>query len=201
MMLCEVIYFVCLMLNLLYSCRFISESVLALQQQASSTSSSSSMDMIIPCYNGIHCNNFLLNKLQLTPTLYMRQVDNVINMSHLSNTSYWYNHAYYLKNYNNIAVVAGHFRWQVWLHLDTYVQQFMNLSASSLSDSPTYEYVPPDDIPPPKCMVIGRHPVSRFISYYYQRCFGTDTCFGKYYMCYIDLLCYDEFIYVNIYRI
>lgn len=32
--------------------------------------------------------------------------------------------------------------------------------------------------PPPPCFVMGRHPVDRAISYYYQRCYGVEGCIG-----------------------
>ena len=154
---------------------------------SASCPNAASVDVIIPCYNGIHCNNFLFEKFQLTPKLYFAQAEKLVNNSHKSNTSYWYNGAFYLKDYSNVGVVAGHFRWQVWLHLESYVQQYMtpinatmdtSLSTQQVTAS-SFKFVPADAIPPPKCMVIGRHPIARFISYYYQRCFGSSSCFGK----------------------
>jgi hypothetical protein len=56
----------------------------------------------------------------------------------------------YLKN---VSVLAGHFSWGVWSQLP-----------SALKAS-----VPP-------CLVMGRHPVDRVLSYYYQRCFNESDC-------------------------
>jgi hypothetical protein len=53
----------------------------------------------------------------------------------------------------NVSVLAGHFSWGVWSQLP-----------SALKDS-----VPP-------CLVMGRHPVDRVLSYYYQRCYIVSDC-------------------------
>ena len=159
------------------------------------------IDIIIPCYVGIHCYNFLLHRYGLTPNIFNYLFNDIMNHTHhqvhnLTRSSYGINNNIWLKNYDSIAVIAGHFSWQVWLHLDTYVQQYMtsvinttltneviasssNQTTVTLANNSTYEYISPDDIPPPKCMVIGRHPISRFISYYYQRCFTSPNCVGK----------------------
>eukprot|EP01041_Mallomonas_annulata_P002467 gene2467-4787_t len=62
------------------------------------------------------------------------------------------------KDLHNVSVVAGHFFWDVW------------------KDLPNFHG---DDVP--ACFVMLRHPVVRAISYYYQRCYDSDTCitYGK----------------------
>jgi len=63
-------------------------------------------------------------------------------------------------NLNNISVVAGHFSWGVWDALPSF---------NSSGDA--------GDVSPP-CLVMGRHPVDRAISFYYQRCYGSPSCVG-----------------------
>ena len=63
-------------------------------------------------------------------------------------------------SFDHVSVIAGHFSWGVWNELP------------GLSDPLSRNH----DTPP--CLVVGRHPVSRFISYYYQRCFNTPSCSG-----------------------
>ena len=148
-----------------------------------------SIDMIIPCYVGVHCYNFLLHKYGLTPGLFGHLANQTNGVYKVTKSSYGHDNNIWLKDYNSVGAIAGHFNWQVWLHLDTYVQQFMTPvinpikmtanDAHVLTDS-SYEYTPPDAIPPPKCMVIGRHPIDRFISYYYQRCHNIYVCLGMY---------------------
>ena len=101
----------------------------------------------------------------------------------------------------NISVVAGHFSWGIWNSLPSYQHHHLqhqpqpnktsdtdsqrnsnrdNLSDnisfdSSASDSPT---VPSVSLPPPSCFVMGRHPISRAISYYYERCYQISDCSG-----------------------
>ena len=99
----------------------------------------------------------------------------------------------------NISVVAGHFSWGIWNSLPSYQHHHLqhqpqpnktsdtdsqrnsnrdNLSDnisfdSSASDSPT---VPSVSLPPPSCFVMGRHPISRAISFYYERCYHIVHC-------------------------
>lgn len=58
--------------------------------------------------------------------------------------------------FEHVSVIAGHFSWHVWNELPQRSQS--------------------KDTPP--CLVVGRHPVSRFISYYYQRCYNSPSCPG-----------------------
>ena len=55
----------------------------------------------------------------------------------------------------DVSVVAGHFFWDVW----------KALPSMRSSDSPSV-------------FVMGRHPVTRAISYYYQRCYILEQCLG-----------------------
>jgi hypothetical protein len=57
-----------------------------------------------------------------------------------------------------VSVLAGHFSWNVWRSLPSFQR-----SVSS---------------PAPPCLVMWRHPVSRVISYYYERCFNGSSCPG-----------------------
>jgi hypothetical protein len=56
------------------------------------------------------------------------------------------------KKLKNVSIVAGHFSWDVWTHLP-----------SMRSKTPS-------------CLVMGRDPVDRVVSYYYQRCYHDPTC-------------------------
>jgi hypothetical protein len=58
---------------------------------------------------------------------------------------------------SNLSIVAGHFAWEVWKHLPAYQAKEKH----------------------PPCLVIGRHPIERVISYYYQRCYQSYTCLGR----------------------
>ena len=158
------------------------------------------VDMINPCYFGTDCYNFHLKKFQLTPRKFANYALQVKSVKPTRNT-YWYRKALYLDSYENVAVISGHFNWQVWLHLDTYVQQFMTpvinpikmtATGAHVLTATSYEYLPPDAIPPPKCMVIGRHPIARFISYYYQRCFTSVTCAGNLSIAHLLISYYDH---------
>jgi hypothetical protein len=52
----------------------------------------------------------------------------------------------------NVSVLAGHFSWEVWSSLPSRSKRI------------------------PSCFVMGRHPVDRVISYYYQRCYNEPNC-------------------------
>lgn len=69
--------------------------------------------------------------------------------------------------YADISIVAGHFSWNVWQQLPEYVSATRNL-----------EHTTNASIPTPPCFIMGRHPVDRAISYYYQRCFQISDCIG-----------------------
>jgi hypothetical protein len=65
-------------------------------------------------------------------------------------------------NHNDgIAVLAGHFPWNIWNKLSNY--------NNTNTDTNTN----------PPCFVMGRNPVDRAISYYYQRCYNSSTCIGN----------------------
>ena len=65
-----------------------------------------------------------------------------------------------------VAVVAGHFFWGVWRQLPHWA-----IASITSPSSPDNEAVP-------HLLVMGRHPVDRAISYYYQRCYQVEHCRG-----------------------
>ena len=69
------------------------------------------------------------------------------------------------------AVVAGHFFWGVWRHLPHWNIAHIT-SLSSLEEEEEEE----EEVP--HLLVMGRHPVDRAISYYYQRCYQVEHCRG-----------------------
>jgi len=73
-----------------------------------------------------------------------------------------------LLDISNVSVLAGHFFWAEWLSLPHYRDIYS--AQSRLTFSPDGS-----DLLPP-VFVMGRHPVSRAISYYYQRCYDSDGC-------------------------
>jgi hypothetical protein len=109
----------------------------------------------IPCFNGVHCTD--------------------VGTGMGSN------------NLKNISVVAGHFSWDIWQQLPSALGENMVLSKKKFDDdcnfssdsSETFK-VDTDDsykkVPP--CLIMGRNPVERSISYYYQRCFENLNCIG-----------------------
>lgn len=76
----------------------------------------------------------------------------------------------------NVSVLAGHFSWGVWSELPS----LRHSSSSSLSS-----------VTPP-CFVMGRHPVDRVVSYYYQRCHRESEC--RHYGVRFNNLTHDELI-------
>lgn len=62
---------------------------------------------------------------------------------------------------SNISLIAGHFSWGIWDQFPSYATHTTGQTA---------------DKTPPACFVMGRHPVERAISYYYQRCFQISDC-------------------------
>lgn len=77
----------------------------------------------------------------------------------------------YIKYHSNISVVAGHFNWDVWNHLSQYQRSMSQANDSIHSFNETF-------IVQPSCLVIGRHPIDRAISYYYHRCYLKPFCSG-----------------------
>jgi hypothetical protein len=83
----------------------------------------------------------------------------------------------------NISVVAGHFYWDAWLQLPSFIEADPSLSAqgtASLTETSDHAHneVHTTGLSPPPCLVMGRHPVDRAISYYYQRCYQSSDCVG-----------------------
>ena len=90
-----------------------------------------------------------------------------------------------LLRYNNgsdrllrgVAVIAGHFAWNIWERLPDWAASHpMHAQLLSLDSAVDIPLHPPHK--PPFCLIMGRHPVERSISYYYQRCYDTPGCEG-----------------------
>lgn len=64
------------------------------------------------------------------------------------------------------AVLAGHFSWGCWLDATD--------SHTALGDDDIVYSAPA--APTPACFFMGRHPVDRVVSYYYQRCYRYPSC-------------------------
>jgi len=83
-----------------------------------------------------------------------------------------------------VSVLAGHFSWGAWLLLPDWA--LARVGAPTPVPVTEKATAPPGDTPHaasevadvPACLVMGRHPVERAISYYYQRCYGTPACPG-----------------------
>ena len=72
------------------------------------------------------------------------------------------------RNLNNISIVAGHFFWEVWKTLPkcrNYTWEHDSKSTDAMKCRPS-------------CFIMGRHPIDRAISYYYQRCYQLESCIG-----------------------
>jgi hypothetical protein len=117
------------------------------------------LEYFIPCHGGIHCVTLSLNGS---------------SSGDLKDT-------HHVKSLTNISIVAGHFFWDVWQQL---------LSASVISKNSTeidltvsenknnFQDVNLKAKAVPPCLIMGRHPFERAISYYYQRCYMSKDCVG-----------------------
>jgi hypothetical protein len=81
---------------------------------------------------------------------------------------------------NNISVLAGHFSWGVWRQLPQFKRNLMATAVDGLRRGHDT----------PSCFIMGRHPVDRAISYYYQRCYQIEDCAG--YQTRLNLLTTDQ---------
>lgn len=81
-----------------------------------------------------------------------------------------------------MSVLAGHFAWNVWKSLPTF--QTSTLSQHSRDNFNNQFKV--------SCFVMGRNPVDRVVSYFYQRCFREASC--AYFNRTINDLSIDELI-------
>lgn len=146
---------------------FIYESSLKVRADSGVT-----FDVIIPCHGALHCKTFLMgqHQLRMVPCKNTSScLSSTITTRARANVS---EDAITFHSYNNVAVIAGHFSWGSWMHLPT----FATTSPAQLSpESPSYINGP---VPKQSCLVVGRNPVTRFISYYYQRCFNSTNCVG-----------------------
>ncbi len=77
-----------------------------------------------------------------------------------------------LRLLRNVSVVAGHFFWEVWKGLPA----FLPTVIAPLLTGESQPQISADRVP--SCLVMGRHPVERAISYYYQRCYQLPNCIG-----------------------
>eukprot|EP01041_Mallomonas_annulata_P011968 gene11968-25071_t len=77
------------------------------------------------------------------------------------------------KNLNNVSVIAGHFFWDVWQQLPSY--NYSN-SKNNSNNNNNYSNIMQDNTA--SIFIMGRHPVTRAISYYYQRCHIVSNCIG-----------------------
>eukprot|EP01034_Spumella_vulgaris_P021621 gene21621-27660_t len=73
----------------------------------------------------------------------------------------------------NVSIVAGHFFWDVWKALPACRPGRFEDGLLSNAKQNTH-----DRSCQTSPLVIGRHPVERAISYYYQRCYQLSTCIG-----------------------
>jgi hypothetical protein len=87
----------------------------------------------------------------------------------------------------NVSIVAGHFFWDVWQHLPSALslkslkgvdsaESSNHVIDADLKDERGGEVTDIKAVPP--CIIIGRHPIGRAISYYYQRCYRSENCVG-----------------------
>lgn len=77
---------------------------------------------------------------------------------------------------HGVSVVAGHFFWNVWDRLPSCGGRRGGRGGEG--DQPLSESMAHSAGCSPSCMAVGRHPVDRAISYYYQRCYGSEGCIG-----------------------
>jgi hypothetical protein len=90
-----------------------------------------------------------------------------------------------IKSLTNISIVAGHFFWDIWQQLPSASIASKNQATVDLFQSKIKDNFEGDNsaniedkkaVPP--CLIMGRHPFERAISYYYQRCFMSKDCVG-----------------------
>lgn len=116
------------------------------------------LDFFIPCYNSVPDMTF-----SLPPPATHSSFSSPSSMKHMS-------------------VLAGHFQWGVWRGLPAFSPQkrrvrygvgsSVNAAATGAAFNETDGLVPRV----PSCFMMGRHPVDRLISYYYQRCYREVSC-------------------------
>ena len=67
-------------------------------------------------------------------------------------------------------MVGGHFSWGIWDELPQYVAASAAAAAAAGSGARARAA--------PPCLVVGRYPVDRVVSYYYHRCYDNPGCAG-----------------------
>jgi hypothetical protein len=158
---------------------------------------------IVPCYQGLSCATFSISRSSAG----IRSASATASASADATAS----DPDDLEYIRSLAVVAGHFSWGIWSQLPSYVGHRLNNAASSVTarnsdpDAVMAQAVSVDGTsssPPaieynntiPSCFVVGRDPIDRIVSYYYQRCFETPECpgFGRY----LNELSVEEFLHL-----
>ena len=111
------------------------------------------LNYIIPCYGIIDCATTALSP----PERVIYNTTDSIKKMNMDRK---------MDNYANISIVAGHFSWDVWKNLPSY---FNSVKPANTTVATTEHVDSSQFLQPPPCLVIGRHPIDRMISYYYDR--------------------------------
>lgn len=137
----------------------------------------SDLQSFVPCYDRLLCE---LTSLQHDHIRY--HTDDEHSMNSLK------------RDLAAVSVLAGHFSWYVWNDLPAfkdalnrepnavYTQQVTEEDEAKVDtdgQKTTVEHTAADSAPPPlapSVFLMGRHPLPRVISYYYQRCYTNDQC-------------------------
>lgn len=89
-----------------------------------------------------------------------------------------------MKSLTNISIVAGHFFWDIWQQLPSasiatkHLGVIENENRSNFQGTDSNKSVGSISKAVPPCLIMGRHPFERAISYYYQRCYVNADCVG-----------------------
>lgn len=127
----------------------------------------------IPCYHNISCATFAIPRVcqDQNPL----PLPSAVLLSHWGDSTVWDDFSYPSGcpvDFNSASVIAGHFAWdEAWdairLRSDRAFRRSKNVAVAQRP------YLSPQRS---TCLVVGRHPVARIISYYYQRCFDVSSC-------------------------
>ena len=150
------------------------------------------LQYVIPCHGGLHCVTLSLRdefgpsaESESSSAAAAAKATHTLSTTNktLITIPPWIS-----RNLSNVSVVAGHFFWDVWDDLPTArterVQDndYDNGNGNSTMNDKKINFsegkgnVMKKRVPP--CFIMGRHPVERAISYYYQRCFESTACVG-----------------------
>jgi hypothetical protein len=123
-----------------------------------------------------------------------------------------------LASFQHMSVLAGHFEWGVWKGLPSYtpmkrrVRYGRDAETDAETDADTDSDIDADAVRAaektyrllvpriPSCFMMGRHPVDRVISYYYQRCYSEPSCNNHYHVRFGDLTVDDMYYIVVLFR-